>query len=953
MRQRFKDRLEYIGDLIKSLIGKIFSSRLSIVGTVFVLLFVVIFSRLFYLQIVMSDYYTDNFVQKSEKTITTNGPRGNIYDSDGNLLAYNVISYSVTLADEVPSSDKRAEILNGLIYKAIQLIEENGDEIIDDFNLEVNGKNQFVFKEQPVTRMITFLINIYGLKSAEIYEKGYDKKTAAELMSDICDKFGIDRLTYTNEEIIKIATIRYALSLNAYQKYVSTVISVNVTDKTKAAILEYTDELPGIDITENYKRVYVDPIYFSHIVGYTGQISESELEEYNLENATGIEYKAGDIVGKAGVEQIMDAYLQGVRGTEKVFVDATGNVLESIEKSKSGSGYDIHLTIDHDLQIAAYTILEQKLAACLLEKLVDYYVPKQEKSNYVPIPAIDVYFQLLTNVCDFSKFNREDASDREQMAYGIFQKAKDEIVQGIEEELLDPEAQPVSYLGYEYNEYMFFVYDMLGTEGILDKSAIDRNDAIYKRWANEQISLREFLQHAIAENWINISALDSSKKYSNSDEIYDAIVANTLSLLADSRDFDEKIYYFLVYNVEISPFDICMMLYDQGCLEYDDGYAMLDSRRWSPFDYIKYQIEHLVITPAMLALDPCSGSLCIVDSDTGKVKALVSYPSYDNNKLSGKIDSEYWYKLNIDDSSPMFNRATMSLTAPGSTFKLCTSVAVLAEDVFTVDTAINDEGPFTLVTPSPKCYIYPASHGVVNVSHALEHSCNYYYFQAGYDLGIDEKGEYSSTQALDIIENYAKQLGLGIKSGVEVPEVAPRVSTTDSVRTAIGQGTNGFAAVHMARYVNTIANSGVNYQLSLVDRITDRNDNTVWKIEPVITNKVELEQEEWDAIHYGMRLVIVGDGTAKDFFTSFEGTLAGKTGTAEENIYRSNHTAFVGYSPYNEPEIAFSCMIRNSDSTSYPGAVLCDVLKYYWGEMTLEEVFNQKVENTIAGWHGE
>ena len=214
-------------------------------------------------------------------------------------------------------------------------------------------------------------------------------------------------------------------------------------------------------------------------------------------------------------------------------------------------------------------------------------------------------------------------------------------------------------------------------------------------------------------------------------------------------------------------------------------------------------------------------------------------------------------------------------------------------------------------------------------------------------------GTYSSAEALDIIENYAVQLGLGMKSGVEIDEYNPRVSTTDSVRTAIGQGTNGYATVHMARYVNTIANGGENYQLSLVDRVQASNGEVLLKTEPVLSNIVDLEPDEWDAIHYGMRLVVT-QGTAKSFFTDLQTiTVAGKTGTAEEDKRRSNHTAFVGYAPYENPEISFACMIRNSDSTSYPGGVLCDTLRYYFGEITLEDVMNAEAVNSISGFHSE
>ena len=408
----------------------------------------------------------------------------------------------------------------------------------------------------------------------------------------------------------------------------------------------------------------------------------------------------------------------------------------------------------------------------------------------------------------------------------------------------------------------------------------------------------------------------------------------------------------MIYDGQISPYDVIDLVYTQGKLQSDAVYEDLRNGAITPYNYIIREIRSLTITPAMLALDPYSGALCITDVKTGKVKALVTYPSYDNNMLSGHVDTDYWYWLNNDDSQPLFDVATQALTPPGSTFKLCTSVAGLAEDYVDPDTFIFDEVYFEKVIPSPRCYIAPASHGLVNVSTALEGSCNYYFFEIGYEMGLDESGQYNSLQALNIITDYAKQLGLGIKSGVEIRESEPRVSTTDSVRTAIGQGTNGFATVHMARYVNTVAASGTNYQLSLIDRVEDKDKNVILKVEPVITNKVQLSEDEWDAIHLGMRLV-TQTGTASSFFTSLNATIAGKTGTAEENLYRSNHAAFVGYAPYEDPEVSFACMIRNCDSTSYPGDTLCQTLRYYFGEITYDDIMKAPVENTISGFHSE
>ena len=500
-----KKRFLTIIEAIKDFFIKIFTSGTAIIATVFVVLFCIILARLFYLQIIKSDYYQENFNQKAEKVIYTEGARGNIYDSNGNLLAHNELSYSIVMTDEIKSSNTKGETINKIVYETIQIIESNGDSIIDDFNIEYdNGTARF--KEDPTTPMITFLCNVFGLKSTDIYSNGYDKYTAEEILDYMCSdkKFDISSETYNLEDRIKICTIRYALSLNAYQKYISTTIAENVNEYTQAAIMENRGELTGVDVQETYKRVYDQGKYYGSILGYTGYVSESELEGFN-NNDLGVEYQAGDVVGKTGIEASYDAYLKGTRGSETVFVDSKGSVLDVIDSTKSESGNDLYLTLDTDLQIAYYEILEREIAGLLVARIVNADYVSEDTDDIVYIPVKDVYYKLLTNVIEPLDFSNPDASDREQQLYSSFVNYETEVLDKLNDLLRDSESVPTNELSTEFNEYMYQMYDFLGTEGILDKDLIDTTDETYVAFSSEEISLREFLIHAISENWINVS----------------------------------------------------------------------------------------------------------------------------------------------------------------------------------------------------------------------------------------------------------------------------------------------------------------------------------------------------------------------------------------------------------------------------------------------------------------
>ena len=738
----------------------------------------------------------------------------------------------------------------------------------------------------------------------------------------------------------------------------TTEIANNVNDKTVAAIYENAADLTGVQVTEKTQRVYNDSVYFAHILGYTGTISEDQLAEFNMsvENKDD-EYISSDVVGKSGIEQYMEKYLQGSKGYEKMFVDSTGNILEVTDEKENGAGNDVYLTLDANLQKAAYNILEQKLAGILYSKIVNYEVHPAENAKTIPIYVRDVYAQMIcNNVVDLNKFGDETASSNEQRVNSKFASRQTDVLSTVQSYLTSEDNTPMSSLSEENNTYLTYIYDKLSSEQIIDKSAINTDDETYKKWKKESISLREFLLYAISQNWISSSKLyeDSEQKYSSTDEIYAALVNHIFELLPNDTDFSKKIYYYLIENGTISGNEVCMLLFDQGVLEYDENaYNQLASGNSGyAYNFILQQIKDMKITPAQVALDPCSASVVITDVNSGQVLALVTYPSYDNNKLSGSVDAEYWKKLNDDQSLPLYNRATQTRTAPGSTFKMITAITGLENGIISPGSTIVDRGEFTKITPSPKCWKYPSNHGAINVSQALAFSCNYFFYEVGYELSIDSNGTFNSALGLAKIKKYADELGLTSLSGVEIDENEPLYSTDNSVRSAIGQGSNSYSDIQLARYITSVANSGNNYKLTLLNKVLSSSGDTVESFEPVLANTTDISSSTWNAVHNGMRQVIVS-GTAKKTFDGFNIEVAGKTGTAQENKLRSNHSVFVAYAPYSNPEIGISVLIPNGESTGYTAEIVRDIVAYYYNPSTLDQVLNNTAAIPTSGVSSE
>ncbi len=931
-----KEFFEYILSILKS--------RLFVLGIIVVLLFSVLMIRIFNVQIVNGEYYLENYIQMAEREVLTSGTRGIIYDRNGEVLAYNKLAYAIEIEDDISdSTENKDKKLNEIISETINIITSNGDTLINDFPIILNTNNEFEFSVSSDNERLRFLRDIYGKKSIselDTKKETLSTSTADDVMKYLCGEKMFDISDeYDKAEQIKIAMVRYNLSLNRFQKYISTKIASNVSEETVAAIYEAQAELKGVTVSEETVRVYNDSVYFAHILGYTGTISEDQLAELNSDGGS---YISSDVVGKSGIEKEMESYLQGTKGKSTIFVDNTGRILENVSKTDAKAGNDVYLTLDAKLQKAGYTILEQKLAGILYSKIVNYDVTPSEDMKTIPIPVKDVYYQIINNnVVDLNKFGLESASDNEKNIYAKFVAKQSGVINWVYSELTTDTPEALSALPEENNTYLSYIYTKLAdTEGIINKKAIDSEDETYQKWTNETISLREFLLYAISKNWINTSKIfDSSEvKYSDTDEIYNKLVEHIYNSLPTDTGFSKKIYYYLIYSGSISGNQVCMLLYDQNVLEYDEAaYTALRSGS-SAFEFIREQIKQIKITPAQLALDPCSGSLVVTDTNSGDVLALVTYPSYDNNKLSGSVDAVYWKQLNSDLSLPLYNRATQTRTAPGSTFKMLSAITGLEEGYLTPGRTITDLGEFKKITPSPKCWRYPGNHGSINVSQALEHSCNYFFYEVGYELSIDEHGGFSSDLGLSKLKKYGVQLGLTTKSGVEIEENEPLFSTDNSVRSAIGQGSNSFANIQLARYVNTVANNGHNYQLTLLNKVIDTDGNLIKQYEPTLTNTTNFSQSTWDAVHYGMRLVITG-GTAKGTFNGFQINVAGKSGTAQENKLRSNHSVFVAYAPYENPEIALSVLIPNGESSGYTAEVVRDTIKYYYGLTTDEELY--------------
>lgn len=313
------------------------------------------------------------------------------------------------------------------------------------------------------------------------------------------------------------------------------------------------------------------------------------------------------------------------------------------------------------------------------------------------------------------------------------------------------------------------------------------------------------------------------------------------------------------------------------------------------------------------------GAAVAMNIKTGGVLASVNYPTY-----TYKQYKENYKELAADKNKPLFDRAFNGTYPPGSTFKPAVACAALQLGVISPNEVITCRGKYRYYDDyQPSCMHV---HGGITLNTALSKSCNYYFFEAGRRVGIKK------------LNQYCTEFGLGQKTGVEITESAGTLAGPESrsewyegytISAAIGQLDNAFTPLQLASYTSTIANSGTRYKATLIDKVVSyTQDKTIMKNEPKVLNKVDVSQNVIDTVKKGM-LSVTEDGTGSRIFKDYPITVGGKTGTAEV-AKGEDHTVFVAFAPYDDPEIAVAVVIEHGKYGKYSGSMLKSIFNAYF-----------------------
>ena len=363
---------------------------------------------------------------------------------------------------------------------------------------------------------------------------------------------------------------------------------------------------------------------------------------------------------------------------------------------------------------------------------------------------------------------------------------------------------------------------------------------------------------------------------------------------------------------------------------------------------LQQMVEELLAERVPGLSDEVEGAACTVQLvDTGEILAAASYPTFNLDTYV-----EDYAENSTDPLKPLMNRAFQGLYPPGSTFKMITAIAGLEEGIIEPSTIIRDLGRYTYwSTPQPMCWIYRqggGTHGPVNVTRAIEVSCNYFMYDVGRRLGIDK------------LDEYAAMFGLGQKTGVELYEESGVVASpafTESLggtwyegnvlSVAIGQESTQVTPIQLTNYISTLVNGGTRYSTHLLKTVKSSDfSQVVYEYEPQVQAEINIAQENLDAVTEGMRDLTTGDGSLASAFRNLPFEVGAKTGSAQVSSTSDSNAVFVCYAPYDDPEIAISLVVEHGGSGSVLASLAAEILAYYF--TTPDSQSDVVTENTLV-----
>ncbi|WP_300380246.1 penicillin-binding transpeptidase domain-containing protein [Clostridium sp.] len=939
-------------------------SRYTVLTIIMVILFSVITLKLLYIQVYKHVDYKEKADISSTRFISQKAPRGKIYDSDGNVLATNIQTYTLTYTKPGEGDTNFYETMD----KTFNILTENGEIVKDDLLLKIDNSGKFYFDfknydvdtkkileirfkrdrglnediekkefkdvksdltdeqiEQVDKRLVeispeeTFyeLVKLYGLqevinkkpvkedgetdKDYNIRLKAYDKK-----MEEYIDKTGkeiLDELIVsgcTLKQVRNYIVVKDAINMQSYKGYRSVTIASNIKKDTAFIIYQKSNDLPGIDVSIEPIRFYPYNNVASGSLGYLSPIDSSKEKNYELRGYD----VSSDLIGVAGIESAFEDQLKGTKGGTTVKVNSKGKVTEELFKLDSYPGNNVYLTIDKDVQYAAEKSMKDTM------ERIKGFAPNATRGAVV---VIEVKTGRIISMVSYP--------DYDPNIFSIPGRLTDEQYQNYFAPDIDAFAK----------EYM----QRTGATGSVDNLfPIDEDTG--KRKDGIDVYPKNFFNYAtqgllppgstfkpltavaaLMEGVVTVgeSLSDTSGTWSKED-LPGMVLKNFQGVANGSTDLRLALQVssnFYFYEMGYRLWKANGGKVNGGNLETLDTLAHYAWKFGLGLDPNTEEGQNISNMTTGIQVQENFGQVYNFNSWKNQI---VDTPMYEIVEALKK--GSYWENsfipLNIEDNVEDLDELKEAKTSLKSEMKGVLSKVGTAEEVSNT-TEFSEE-------------LLPYIKKVMELSD--EYKNNVKAASARRNVDIDEEaGVIGDAIAYYIINNITVQ----IKTPGQI------------ISSAIGQGMNNFTPLQIANYVATLASGGTRHKLTLVDKITSPTGEIIKEYNPEVVDQLDIPTEYMQAIKDGMYRVnsSPANGVAYQSFGNFPIKVGGKTGTADfstDEQYviqgRKAYGNYISMAPLDDPEVAIFSTIYDGSRGSEGATIHKAIYEAYFKERLLE-----------------
>ena len=906
-----------------------------------IVLFAIIVVRLFSLQVIHGADYEESITASVSKKLPVPAPRGNIYDRYGRPLATNTAAYCVQVDGSVTLEFDREETQE-LAAALTEALWTKGETHTDSLPITKKAPYRFTFdgtEEEQQTRETRWK-NSIGL------EKKQRDMTAEECLQWLYETYEAPA-TFTEAQ----KRTYVSLCMSDDRNLMALTLAMKLTDFGE----EITDELP-----------------LEKEAPYSFQFNGNKNREKSWKESMGMDGEEIYFDSLQTLDYLRD-YFGLPEGLPGDLIRSTLGIRYSMYLQRYQQFQTVNVATDISDKTLAYVEENQDTFPCVIIDTISLreypqgkyfshilgYIRQMTENDYalyqndVDADGNPIYSQTdIVGQDGMEKlFERElNGTDGQVLIEVDNQGRRMSVIDSTEpipgKDLfltLDSELQKTAYDALE-NELRKAVLTKLTTTG------------------KNSVSTLELFQSMINVNHISAQDMLYAEEGTVQHTVYLRLKQVHPDFDPEQEDAAEVAKEFLQDALEkgnVTVRELTLMMIEQEHLPVTAQEKADIEAGASPLSLIIKKLSNGEMSPADTGLDPCTGSVFVTQVGTGEVLASVTYPSYDNNELVNTFNNSYYNDLLQDGNTPLVNRPLKQKKASGSTFKMITALAGLETETITPETLITDKGIFKDTgIPYARCWIYSntgGTHKDLTVSHALEVSCNYFFYELAYRMGNVTTG--NSANSITTLNEYMAAFGLNNYTGLELDEYGPTMASPankeravktfnpdattsqtrwtdgDTIRTAIGQSINSYTPAQITKYISTLANGGTLYKLHMVDHVQNPDGTLHSKVEETVENVITFKEENLQAVYHGMWLVSNGErGTLRGIFDDLPIDVAAKTGTAEEDKNRNSHTWFVCFAPYDDPQIAITVMIPFGENSGTPAPnVAKAIIKEYLG----------------------